>query len=238
MLINGCSFSRGPDSWPYHLGCNIVNLAQAGAGNTYIHESTVTELSKRKYDAVTIMWTSPQRLDLRVDDISVFSESKYTSFYQKLQNDWPEKVVCPVNDQDYVDPNWVFGCGHINGEKALKNLRAFDSIYKFQSQDQFNQAFLIKLISTQNTLKQLNIPHLCTFYHPYFDGLKDYDLFKLVDMSSIYNDKNILDIMKLNNWYDVDGIHPGKQAHQAWANIIKQVWENKLAQELVINNKE
>jgi hypothetical protein len=228
MLVNGCSFSRGPGSWPYHLGYEISNLAQAGAGNTYIHETTVAELARRSYDAVTIMWTAPQRQDMRVSDIDQFSGSKYTSAYQHLQNDWPEKIVWPKNDQDYVEKNWVFGCGYINGEQALKKTRMFESVYRYQATLEFEQGFLIKMISLQNTLKQMNIPYLFTFYHPYFDSLKEHDLFRLLDLESIYNATNITDIMRDNNWYDTDGSHPGIPAHRAWAEIIKNIWQQKL----------
>lgn len=226
MLINGCSFSRGPGSWPYHLGYDIVNLAQAGAGNTYIHETTISELSRRSYDAVTIMWTAPQRIDMRVEDISLFSDSKFTSAYQSTQNDWPEKIVYPINDQDYVEKNWLFGGGHVKGDTELLKFKAFEPAYRYQSHDEFNQGFLIKMISTQNTLKQLGIPYLFTFFHPYFSSLEKYDLFKLLDLDSIYNGTNITYIMRDNNWYDKDGSHPGVQAHQAWAKIIKGIWES------------
>lgn len=228
MLINGCSFSRGPGSWPYHLGYDIVNLAQAGAGNTYIHETTVSELARRSYDAVTVMWTAPQRIDLCVDNVDLFADSKYTSAYQSLQNDWPEKIVYPVNDQDYVEKNWVFGCGYVNGEPALNKTRVFESVYRYQTDTQFDQGFLIKMISLQNTLKQLDIPYLFTFYHPYFNSLKQYDLFKLLDQESIYNDTNITDIMRVNNWYDTDGSHPSVDAHREWAKTIKEIWNKKL----------
>jgi hypothetical protein len=71
VLANGCSFSRGPGSWPYALqsiyNFNLVNLAQSGAGNTYIFESTVLEISQRVYDLVLIMWSDPNRIDYRFD---------------------------------------------------------------------------------------------------------------------------------------------------------------------------
>lgn len=228
MLINGCSFSRGPGSWPYHLGYDIVNLAQAGAGNTYIHETTISELARREYDAVTIMWSGPTRVDLRVENVNLFTNTKYTSAYQLTQNDWPEKIVHPINDQDYVEPNWLFGCGYVNRDIILTKSQIFEHIYKYQSINEFNQGFLIKLISLQNTLKQLGVPYLFTFYHPYFDSMKHYDLFKLVDTNSIYNSTNITDIMQEHQWYDEDGFHPGVRAHQAWAEIIKEIWKQKL----------
>lgn len=228
MLINGCSFSRGPGSWPYHLDYNVVNLAQAGAGNTYIFESTMHELAQRHYDAVTIMWTGIHRVDMQVHEIAHFSDSKYTSAYQRLQNDWPEKIVVPVNDQDYVDPNWIFGCGHFNQEPAMLKTHAFDTLYRYQTDKEFCQGLLIKMVSLQNTLKQLNIPYLFTFYQPYFDCLKAYGLFSLLDLDSIYNSTNISTLARNINSYDADGIHPGIQAHRNWANTLKELWNNKL----------
>ena len=48
LLVNGCSFSRGSTAWPNHItklaAANLINLAQAGAGNTYIAQTTQSEL--------------------------------------------------------------------------------------------------------------------------------------------------------------------------------------------------
>ena len=232
MLINGCSFSRGPGSWPYHLDYDITNLACAGAGNTYIAQATITELSRRSYDAVTIMWTAPHRVDMQVGYPQKFADSAYTSAYQRTRNDWPEKIVEPVNDQDFVEPNWVFGCGHVNGESAVVNSGAFRGIYTYQRDPEFEQNFSFLLISVQNTLKQLNIPYLFTFYHPYFNHLCHWDLFGLVDTESIYTSTNIWDIVQTNGWYDTDGFHPNTLAHAAWAQTIQTIWQQKLTQQI------
>ena len=123
ILVNGTSISRGPETWPYYieekLGTQIVNLAQAGSGNTYLHESTVSELGERPYDLVIIQWAYVNRLDFRVHDIAKFRDSTYTSEFQAKQNDWKGKVIIPVNDQDYVQKNWIFGCGYINEQLDL-----------------------------------------------------------------------------------------------------------------------
>ena len=77
ILVNGCSFSRGENSWPYQLqdlmNFDLVNLAQAACGNTYILESTISELSHRHYDFIIIMWSGVDRVDQRVDDIELFN---------------------------------------------------------------------------------------------------------------------------------------------------------------------
>ena len=232
LLVNGCSFSRGPNSWPYHLKYqNIVNLAQAGAGNTYIHETTVAELAHRPYDFVIIMWTGIHRVDYKVSNINEFSESKYTSKYQHQQNDWAEKIVYLVNDQDYVEKNWVFGCGHINNESALKRSKIFEGVYKYIGLSQFIDHLLIKMISLQNTLKQMQIPYLFTFYNSYENDLKaNKNLYSMLDQRQVYTKENINDIANTNQWLDIDKIHPGHMAHKTWAQLIqpkiKEIYES------------
>lgn len=222
LLINGCSFSRGPGSWPYYLNCkNLVNLAQAGAGNTYIHETTVSELSQRCYDFVVIMWTGIYRIDVQVSNIDDFSKSKYTSHYQHQQNDWPGKIVYPINDQDYVEKNWVFGCGHVNQELAMKQTKLFDGLYKYVGHVQFRDSLLIKMISLQNTLKQMQIPYLFSLYTDYNKQLQtNANLYNLLDQKHMYTKQNINTIAVNNQWFDQDGVHPGVQAHKTWAEII------------------
>jgi hypothetical protein len=222
LLVNGCSFSRGPTAWPYHLtGVNIVNLACSGAGNDYIFNSTLAELSQRKYDFVAIMWTQPSRIDVKVSDITQFAESSYTSVYQATRNDWAEKVIDPVNDQDYVEKDWVYGCGFLNKDSALLKTKLFDRLYFYQNDPQFNYLTLVKMIAMQNTLKQMNIPYLFTYFRNYSDKLAEIPhLYNMLDQSRIYDDQNIYTIAKNNNWFDEDGYHPGIKAHCRWAELI------------------
>ena len=227
VLVNGCSFSRGPNSWPYYLQemCNfdLVNLAQAGAGNTYIQETTVSELSKRSYDYVIIMWSGLSRIDYKVADIDLFKDNKYTSKYQKTKNDWPSKVIIPINDQDYVEDNWVFGCGMLNKDKFLTNINFFTSIYKYVDYEQFVYHSLQKMISLQSFLKSQNIPYLFTFYQDYQQDLEQYtDLYGLLDQENMYHCENIYRIAK--SIKDIDEtFHPKSASHQQWAELIKKV---------------
>jgi hypothetical protein len=226
ILVNGCSFSRGPESWPYYLAeqlnANVVNLAQSGAGNTYIQESTVEELSQRSYDYVIIMWTGLSRLDCRVADISAFDHSSYTSKYQKTRNDWAEKVVEPINDQDYVPDNWVFSCGHINNEKAIAESNLFAGMYKHLDYPQFVYHSLQKIIALQSFLKATNNNYLFTFYQDYVGDFQMYpELCRLLDQQQIYIEDNLNNIAKRHNNYASDNLHPGANAHKIWAELIK-----------------
>lgn len=222
LLVNGCSFSRGPTAWPYHIpNADIVNLACAGAGVDYIFNTTIAELSQRRYDFVAIMWTAAWRIDLKVNSTVDFSSSPYTSAYQSSQNDWEDKVIVPINDQDYVEKDWVFGCGHINKDPTLIKTKAFERQYFYQDAAQFTYLLLIKMIALQNTLKQMNIPYLFMYYQDYSHELQAHTmLYQQLDQGCIYNKQNIYTITKENNWYDDDGIHPGVLAHQQWAGLI------------------
>jgi hypothetical protein len=168
------------------------------------------------------MWTDIHRIDLKVSNIEYFVESKYTSQYQHQQNDWPGKIVHPINDQDYVEKNWVFGCGHVNNELALKQLKIFDGVYRHVGYRQFIDGLLIKMISMQNTLKQMKIPYLFTFYTDYETELKANSiLYSLLDPTRIYNEQNIDVITKTNKWFNTDHLHPGLLAYKTWANLIQ-----------------
>ena len=69
ILVNGPSVTLGKDSWTHRLeektGFEIVNFSRINAGNKYIHDSTILEISQRKYDLVIISWTYFARMDVR-----------------------------------------------------------------------------------------------------------------------------------------------------------------------------
>lgn len=193
ILVNGTSISRGNESWPYYLQeligkhCNIVNLAQAGSGNTYIHESTVEEISQRSYDLVLIQWTYANRIDFRVKDIDKFQDTTYTSDYQSQQNDWPGKIIHPINDQDYVQKNWIFGCGYINEQKNDSLGRVVKEYYAVTDVNEYVFSKLIKIISLQNTFKIQRIPYLFVPYRPLTQLARFENLNKMIDTSNVFD---------------------------------------------------
>lgn len=220
VLVNGCSFSRGPISWPYHLQQHVefdlTNLALSGAGNTYIHNSTISELSHRQYDFVFVMWTGLQRNDIQVDNISVFDKC-ITSRSQSLLNDWEEKDIWPVNDQDYVEKDWVF----VGLDNEFIQRIKFSEYIKYRSRRNETYQSLMQMVTLQSVLKQLDIPYVFSFYNDYTDELKQYlDLYALLDQTCICRANNISTIAQKLKSYDVDGYHPGNDANQAWASTL------------------
>lgn len=228
ILVNGTSISRGDKSWPYCLqqligSCNIINLAQAGSGNTYIHESTVAEIAQRKYDLVLLQWTYVDRLDARIKDINKFADSEYTSNFQSKQNDWPSKKIIPVNDQDYVQKDWVFGCGYLNERKDDSIGKLFKEYYNVTGFAEHMNSSLIKIISLQNTLKALGIPYLFIEYRPMAKFERFDHLYQLIDWSQFASTPNLFDIAQKHNALD-DTLHPslecqGMFAEQLYAEL-------------------
>ena len=217
ILVNGCSFSRGPISWPYHLqkklNFNLVNLALSAAGNKYIHDSTITELSQRKYDYVFIMWTGLQRNDVQVADITQFDQA-VTSATQVLENDWEDKPVWPVNDQDYVEKDWVF----IGLDNPYIKLIKFAEYIKYRNKSNEIHQSILYMITLQAVLKEQGIPYTFSFFTDYIDELKRSSLYYMLDFANICLTDNITTIAKTINSYEPDGYHPGVEANQLWSN--------------------
>ena len=224
ILINGSSLSRGKSSWPYFLmdkldpSHNLVNLACAGSGNTYLHESTVSEVSLRSYDLVIIQWAYMNRLDFRVKDIDSFDDSEYTSKAQIKWNDWPEKKIWPINDTEYIQDNWVFGCGYINTPEVPSLNRLFGDYYKHTTDDEHVFSGLIKMISLQNTLKALDIPYLFTTYRPIKQFPRFENLYKLLDLSKFYDGEHLYTTAMNNDKALDETDHPLEFVHKIYAD--------------------
>lgn len=220
ILVNGTSVSRGENSWPYflqsHFDFSLINLAQAGGGNTYIHESTVAEVSEHAYDLVLIQWTYTDRFDFRVKDIAKFADSTYTSNYQCQQNDWPSKKIHPVNDQDRVQRDWIFGCGYLNQRLDDSIGTVFKNLYQHISANEHVFSTLIKIISLQNTLKQLRIPYMFMEYRPMSRFDRFDKLYQLIDWENFYSGKHLYTIAKEQDALD-DTLHPSVECHRMYA---------------------
>jgi hypothetical protein len=226
ILINGGSLSRGPTSWPYiiqkHFNSKLVNLAQAGSGNTYMHETTISELAQRKYDLVLIQWVPFIRIDYKVQNIELFNNTQYTSNYQYKQNDWPRKIIYPVNDQDYVEKDWIFSCGYaVNKDNDLNLIRAFEDYYYYTGPSEQIYHLLIKMISLQSYLKANSIPYLFCFGRKFKTFDRHSHLFNQLDMNHMYVDQFLLDIAENNNMWDVnDQYRPSPEAYEIYANLL------------------
>ena len=233
ILVNGGSISCGPGSWPYlvqeHFNADIVNLAQSGSGNTYVCQATISELAQRSYDIVLIQWTPFIRFDYKVKNIDKFSNTIYTSEHQSQHNDWPGKVIWPINDQDYVEKDWIFGGGRaMNNDPDVDLARAFDGFYNYAGPSEYMYHAMMSVISLQSYLKTNSIPYLFCFGRPW----KMLDRYKhlnaQLDQSSMFTASYIYDIAYQNNWYANDGFHPNADAQKEFARQLIPAIEHLL----------
>lgn len=224
LLVNGSSISRGPNSWPYYLAeslnCELVNLACAGSGIDYTCDATIAELAQRDYDLVIIQWPTFNRWDHKVKHPEKYNTT-YSSLYQSAQNDWPTKIVVPINDQDYVEKDWSFGCGYINNSETDPELSdLWESYYKSTSNQQMVGRMIIKIICLQSYLKQKNIPYLF-FYNRPVPNLKEHaKLWEQIDYAHVYQEQYVLNIAHNENLWDTDGLHPNATAYKKFADFI------------------
>lgn len=227
ILVNGSSISRGPEAWPYRFqeltGCSIVNLAVAGSGYTYVFETTVTEISQRKYDHVLVMWPESGRIDLRVKDVTRFKDSTLTSAHQVTLNTWPGKIDGQINDQECVQKEWIFGQSRtVTGQLESSTVgRLLEPIYRETDHAHILESELIKIIALQAILKEQNIPYTFMFWQPVkrFDRFKHY--YDMIDWNNFYIEDCLHSIVMRNNWSSPNDLHPIQAAHQIFAEQLQ-----------------
>ena len=243
ILINGSSVSSGaPDwhndaatgriiasqiTWPYCLKEKIdfemTNLAVAGAGNTYIHDSTIEELSLRSYDLVLIMWADYTRIDYKVRNPRAFASLHYTSMVQRNPSHVPEEMQ---KGFEFIPNNWIFSCEYQSGntDPELGKLFGFD---KFTNPKLQLNNTLLKIISLQGVLKSMNIPYRFMFYREY-PNLKAFDnLIKMIDWNNVMPAPYLHPYAQDIGEWDAPRTHPTPAAFNAYADIVAKYLKNQ-----------
>lgn len=202
VLANGCSFTaKSPYlTWPYLLDTDCVkNLASHAAGNQWICDSTIAELSENSYDLVLVMWSGLERLDYTVEE----------DFYNQTTG------FKSVNN---------FGIYYLHNEQdKFKQL----SVVKGQRERVFNS--LIRIISLQSYLQARNIKYKFMSYMNVWEdiyGLGFEYLDRQIDFSHwVFSDSDrngLFELSQDQNLYIEDGYHPNQTAHEQWAELIKK----------------
>jgi hypothetical protein len=226
LLVGNCN-SRGPGSWPYYLkdilDCDLVNLSIAGSGNAYIYEATISELSERPHDLVLIMWCQSTHTGIPVNDISKYADSENTSLYQSSVNDWAEKIVDPINDQDYVPKNWILNAGYNSG-KTDSVAKFFKHYHQTVTYEQIVESDIYRMIGLQSFFKSTNQPYAFLYCRPYTKFKRFKNLYKLIDWSCFYQEDTLMQIASRNNneLMGSDNALPNTAGHQLYARLISQ----------------
>lgn len=226
ILVNGASLSAGPWTWPYRvkemLNCEMTNIALPAMGNTYIHESTVAELAKNKYDLVLIMWCdSIVRIDWKIDNVDKLEDKNWAS--QSLAG-----IKGPYhNDYEAVQKDWISSTGFLV-EQYQKRLpredqtdlnQLFYDYYSVVKKPQLVFHDLIKMISLQGVLKSMNIPYVFMRSGPGVQHVDYTELYASLDNKHFYNEVYIKPLCYINGWMtDEEVPHPTEQGNVEFAN--------------------
>ena len=98
ILVNGDSFTAGEESpvaWP-SLIAGAVNIAEPGASNDHIVQSTVESIVRTRPDHVIIAWTSPNRISVSGKHLTPTSGARYgktlvDAVFKDWDNVWARK---------------------------------------------------------------------------------------------------------------------------------------------------
>jgi hypothetical protein len=116
ILVNGDSFTAGEEStiaWP-SLIPGTINIAAPGASNDYICRATVNYIeNSNDVDAVIIVWTSPNRLELSNRHLTPSSTRKYGHVVDAVFHNW---------DQSWAKNKFISQVRLMTGYLKFKNL--------------------------------------------------------------------------------------------------------------------
>jgi hypothetical protein len=241
ILVSGCSFTQWPDypggptsCWPRHLrdlhpDWEIKSLAEAAAGNQYIAHSVVEELlqNPNKYDLVLVMWSGVSRLDYLTDITDDAWNQLFDSygFYRRL----------PGNKLGYIFSGGQMGTWFKNPVAH----KLFYEQYKVSSELSLATVNLMEMVKLKNFLdsKKMNYRFMSYVNYwqpdnvPSFNGdfsvakypelnlyINELDFSKFIFLND--NKDTVFDLAQSMNDFMGDGIHPGTNAHQAWAKFV------------------
>lgn len=239
FLISGCSFTQWPEypggpniCWPRYFQeqnpqVEIKTVAEAAAGNQYIADSVIRNVSEERPDHVIVMWSGVSRLDYLTSLEDPAWDALYDSygFYRRL----------PGNRLGYIFSGGRMGTWFKNPVAH----KMFNEMYKVSSDTSLGYINLMEIVKTQNFLKAQGIPYHFMSYVNYWNdcpevsrngdfgvmGNRDLEhLVNAIDFDHwIFSDQEKNGLYELSiarNDFQADGFHPGNATQEAWAKII------------------
>jgi hypothetical protein len=207
ILVNGASPAVSFQTWPDYLkkktGHEVVNLAQDGAGSTYIHDSTILELSRRNYDLVVIQWVDFERIEYRVN--------------QKMAENKRGLWALKTNPHHhYVQNDWVFRPTTFKHDSTNEEIKLFENLHtKFSSSEILLTKHLTAVVSLQGFLKSMDVPYVFCFYRNPVGFHRCQSLYSLIDDTHVYEDSLYQYAKQHKQFYER---HPTHEAQEAYTN--------------------
>ena len=234
ILVSGCSFTQWPEypggpniCWPrYVTGHDVVNVAEAAAGNQYICDSVIRAVIDQRPEMVWVMWSGVSRLDYltSVEDSAWNELFDSYGFYRRI----------PGNKL-----GWIFSGGQMGTwYRHPVAHKMFYEMYKVSSELSLAHINLMEIVKLQNFLKAKGIPYRFASYVDYWNSNDhvspngDFGVYKYPELGSIIKEidfgnwvfdggrRSIYDVAKDHDSFQPDGFHPGTTANQYWAELM------------------
>jgi hypothetical protein len=225
FLTSGCSFTgqeKYNNGWPVWLKefGQVKNLGVPGAGNQYISDSIILEVSanKKQYDCVLVMWSGLQRIDFIVDHLAANKDHQ------------------ALDDVSYL----------VNGD-SIHELKEYKSIIMTGNELTRGIRSILEIIKLQNFLKNKKIKYYFMSYVNYWndkDNVKNYNfgVFKYEKLKVLCNEIDfdnfifaenndcIFETSKKCNGLYSDDFHPSAVGYDYWMNqyVIPRLKEDKV----------
>jgi len=236
LIVNGCSFTQDFEympTWASYINKYInsefySNLAQAGAGNKYICDSTITFLEKNeisnKDTLIIVMWSGIDRKDVHISqDWFEYIKEQYNFLHEQNDgsyylhsggeiNSWlTNKETKKIFRNLYKIIDYKSMC--IESLLCFKQLESYlkDNGYNFIFTSFFNIWKQPKVLKKKQDL----------FIDDYCSGMPIYENFDLTNWWFIDEQKNCLGDFAINlNYLEDDNFHPNKTGHSKFADIL------------------
>jgi hypothetical protein len=247
ILVNGASISAQANGWPVQLqkklNCELTNLSMPACGYTYVHETTVEQISREKFDLVLIMWPEViMRMDWKINNPAEFDKQWWNS--KTLSGIYGTHENYNKSMLDHIPMDWIHSQGYLEGRTSQLNRpgqsnivkhkefynanndsisKLFESYYSVVKFPQFVYQGVIKMISLQGVLQSMNIPYVFMHLEPIKEHIRFKELYKLLDYTNFYNDVYLKKLAVEKGWIRSDNPnYPTDQAYDEFAGLLCQ----------------
>ena len=220
LVTSGCSFSDNVAlRWPHYLaarlGIPLYNRGHGSAGNDWIAESTIYQISQLlnegvdpKEILVVVMWSG-------IDRTNLFISQRDTPYFNDLLADNPREVVHPINYTDSL-PNTHLKAdtdsGYLPGSLncVFNNQLVTRMKQRYISQFMNAEWLLIKSLNSWLQLQWMcdsygitlhNFTYMDLWHYPYYKFSSPQPNLPLFYESYSKNTKHLFDLIDISRWH-------------------------------------
>jgi hypothetical protein len=188
------------------LNCEIVNIARAGCGNQYMHDSVIAEVTERSYDLVLVSWNIADRIEFRTQYKLPMPDLKYmrNPHEKYMQSEW----IWPHTADDIMP----FEEAAETKNELFK--RRFSTMPTYETN---HQIMLTHALSLQSTLKSYGIPYTFVWYRTLMRLKQFKNYYDKIDWNFVHPDSLFRQAKNKKMWDD-KSLHPTDEAYRWYAD--------------------